>query len=123
LDRATDCLHSFGDEIEICGPDPQRWVRLRRGRELLCHPDVELMATAGKPDATAVLKSLRLFQFRQPKQSSVEAPGLALASDRRGDLYVVQPNDLHPVTVAKALDSDRSPGVRRMKTTVGRDTD
>ena len=75
---------------------------LGRGREVLRHADVKLMRPAGKPDPTAAPESLRLLQLGEADQFSVERPRSALASDRRGDLHVVQPDYLHASTVAHA---------------------
>jgi hypothetical protein len=58
---------------------------------------VQLLAAGGEPDAAAALQPGRFRELAQAEQLAVEAPRLALAPRRRGDLHVVEPVDAHSV--------------------------
>ena len=68
---------------------------LARGREVLRHADVQLLRAGREPDPAAALQVVGLRQLREPQQLAVEAPRLALAPRRRGDLHVVETVDAH----------------------------
>ena len=80
---------------------------LGRGRKVLRHPDVKLMVAAGKPDTAATSQGLGLFQFGEAEQLSIEPPRLALALNRRGNLHMIETDDLHA-----AHDSQEEPDPR-----------
>jgi hypothetical protein len=64
--------------------------------ERLGDTHVELLIAHGKPDAAADSQSRGLLQLRQAQELAVEAPRLAFAARRSGDLHVIQTFDEHP---------------------------
>ena len=55
--------------------------------------DVQFLVPAREPNATSNAQVRGLLDLPQAKQIAVEAPRPILAVRRRGDLYVIQPQD------------------------------
>ncbi len=68
-------------------------MRLRRGSELRCDADVQLLVADREPDSASRCEQRRLLDLLEPQHVAVERARLLLAPFRSSDLDVVERDD------------------------------
>ena len=115
--HAPGAGQAVGQALEVLFRDPQGRMGLQRRRELLGHADVELMRAAGEPRPAPGSEWFWLLELGQPEYLAVEAPGVGLTAGRRGDLDVIETQELDWTGIARHGRDDR---IRRLRRRPGR---
>ncbi len=95
-------------------------MSLRRRRERIGDPDVELVGAAREPDAAAPAERRRLGQLGEAEQLAIEPPGIGLGSGGRRDLDVVEPDRSRGASVTRSIMARPPPAARPIALAAGR---
>jgi len=82
----------FAQRIKI--GHAERWVCFTRRLKIAFHPDVQLLRAAAKPAPAAGAQGQRFFDLFKTQTEAVELPRQHLAALRRGNLDVIDGEDL-----------------------------